>query len=225
MYAEMLKTGTVLSNEHKTDYYEFIHSESERLSRLIDNILQLSKLSQPQHSVSPQYIKLSILADIIRSKVSSLIENNDFQLDIILAINEPDKVMILVDIDAFSQVVINITDNAIKFFDHEKIKDKSRQKIDFTFQLDSQNKGQIILEIRDYGSGISAEQENKIFDLFYRGGSEMTRTTQGTGIGLALVNELVLAQQGSIQVKRMSPGLAMKMSFKCKLTAQGQNMN
>ncbi|MCJ8319062.1 MAG: ATP-binding protein [Colwellia sp.] len=218
MYSEMLKTGTVLTDEHQLEYYEFIHSESERLSRLIDNILQLATLSQPEHNVNLQYTKLSILTDIIRSKICSLFDSSDFKLTISHPFEEPDKVTILVDSDAFSQVVINITDNAIKFFDREKINDKSRQKIDFTFKFDSKISDQLQLEIRDYGEGISAEQENKIFDLFYRGGSELTRSTQGTGIGLALVRELMLAQQGSIQVQRMSPGLAMKMSFKCRLS-------
>ncbi|PKF57914.1 hypothetical protein CW748_05180 [Alteromonadales bacterium alter-6D02] len=215
MYAEMLKTGQVLSSQHQSDYYEFIFSESERLSRLIDNILQLSKLSQPQHSVHPQHTKLSVLIDIIRSKVSSILVKNDFNLCIEHGFTHPDNVMLLVDIDAFSQVVINITDNAVKFFDREKIQDQDRQKIDFIFQIDPQQAGQIQLKIRDYGSGISPEQENKLFDLFYRGGSELTRSTQGTGIGLALVNELVLAQHGSIKVQRMTPGLAINMSFKC----------
>ena len=74
----------------------------------------------------------------------------------------------------------------------------------------------IQLEIRDYGEGITLEQEGKIFELFYRGGNELTRTTQGTGIGLALVNELVLAQQGEIKVERREPGLAMLLSFHAK---------
>jgi len=216
MYSEMLKTGMVPSEAYKTEYYEFIHSESERLSRLIDNILQLSKLSQPQHTVDLHYTKLSILTDIIRSKISSLLVKSDFQLNIINDFKQPDQVMLLVDIDAFSQVVINITDNAIKFFDNESIQDESRKKIDFVFKVDPKNKDHILMEIRDYGHGISVEQQSKIFELFYRGGSELTRSTQGTGIGLALVNELVLAQKGTIEVQRMTPGLAMKMSFKCK---------
>ncbi len=219
MYSEMLKTGMVLSDNHRNEYYEFIHDESERLSRLIDNILQLSKLSQPQHSVNSQYTKLSVLTDIIRSKVSSLLVKSGFQLNISHAFEDPEKVELFVDVDAFSQVVINITDNAIKFFDSENIPESSRKKIDYIFSFNPKNQEQVQLEIRDYGSGISAEQEDKIFDLFYRGGSELTRTTQGTGIGLALVNELVLAQQGTIRVQRMTPGLAMKMSFKCKLSS------
>ena len=217
MYSEMLKSGHVLSNEHQNDYYEFIYSESERLTRLINNILQLAKFSQPKNCVNPQYIQLTVLTDIIRSKVSSLIVKNDFQLNISFPFKAPDNVLLFVDIDAFSQVVINITDNAIKFFDHNKIPDANRRKIDFIFSPHPKQKDYIQLLIRDYGVGISPEQESKIFDLFYRGGSELTRTTQGTGIGLALVNELVMAQQGSIEVKRMNPGLAMNISFKYKI--------
>lgn len=214
MYAEMLSMGAVLSKEHQVEYYEFIQSESERLSRLIDNILQLATLNQPERSINLQYVKAPILADTIRSKLSSLLENNQFELVIAPLTNELQTTEVLVDSDAFSQVIINIADNAVKFFDREKINDKSRQRLDFNFSLIADN--QLQLEIRDYGDGISAEQQKKIFELFYRGGSELTRTTQGTGIGLALVNELMAAQQGSIQVKRMNPGLAMVISFNVK---------
>jgi len=217
MYSEMLKKGTLVSEKYKTEYYDFIHSESERLSRLIDNILQLSTLSQPQHSVDPKYTKLSILTDITRSKISSLLVKNDFKLNISSDFEQADQIMLLVDIDAFSQVVINIIDNAIKFFDIESIQDESRKKIDFTFKRDPKKKDQILMEIRDYGNGITVEQQSKVFELFYRGGSELTRSTQGTGIGLALVNELILAQHGTIEVQRMMPGLAVKMTFKSKL--------
>lgn len=119
--------------------------------------------------------------------------------------------------DAFAQVVINITDNAIKFYDQEKISDSTRQKIDFIFRQHPKNKHLIQLEIRDYGKGIYQAQESKIFELFYRGGNELTRTTQGTGIGLALVRDLVSAQQGQIKVERKTPSLAMLLSFRCKL--------
>ncbi|RJE76761.1 hypothetical protein BGP78_12320 [Pseudoalteromonas sp. MSK9-3] len=216
MYSEMLKSGMVPSEEYKSEYYEFIHSESERLSRLIDNILQLSKLSQPQHNIKPQYTKLSILSDIIQSKVSSLLLKNNFKINISSDFEHPEHVLLYVDLDAFSQIVINITDNAIKFFDTEKIQDDKRQRIEVNFTAEPNIKNHIMMEIRDYGEGISPEQESKIFELFYRGGNELTRSTQGTGIGLALVNELVLAQQGTINVERMSPGLSMKVRFKSK---------
>lgn len=216
MYAQMLKEGTVISKEHQKKYFDFIFTESERLTRLINNILQLSALSQPHKIVQPEYIPLTLLVDIIRSKTSSIIDKHCFQQNIILDLVNPERMLVLAEQDAFAQVVINITDNAIKFYDAEKINDSTRQKIDFIFRQHPKDKHLIQLEIRDYGEGITMEQESKIFELFYRGGNELTRTTQGTGIGLALVHELISAQQGEIDVERKTPGLAMLLSFQCK---------
>lgn len=218
MYAQMLKEGTVLSEAYKQDYYEFIYSESERLTRLINNILQLSKLSHQQQSVQPEYIQLEVLKDLIRSKVLSIINKHNFQLNIVIELDNVEGILVLTELDAFAQVIINITDNAVKFFDQERISDPDRQKIDFIFKKHLKHKHLIQLEIRDYGEGITEDQENKIFDLFYRGGNELTRSTQGTGIGLALVNELILAQGGEIEVVRREPGLAMLLSFQIKLS-------
>jgi signal transduction histidine kinase len=216
MYTQMLKEGMVISEMHRQDYYAFIYDESERLTRLINNILQLSALSHQQQKLQPEYTQLAILQDIIRSKTSSIIEKNNFQQHIRTEIADVDNMLVLVEPDAFSQVVINITDNAVKFFDKEQSSDVSRQKVDFIFRQHPEHKHTVQLEIRDYGEGITEQQESKIFELFYRGGDELTRTTQGTGIGLALVNELVLAQRGEIKVERRSPGLAMLVSFQAK---------
>jgi len=216
MYSEMLKSGQILTEQHRDDYYEFIFSESERLSRLIENILQLSKLSQPAHNVEPSWVKLSILSDVIMSKVSSLLVKSGFKLDIKHPFEDTENTLLWVDMDAFAQVIINITDNAIKFFDHAKINDTDRQKLDFYFNYSKQRPQEIQLHIRDYGVGVSEEQQDKLFELFYRGGNELTRATQGTGIGLALVKELMSAQQGHVTVERMRPGLALNMVFKCK---------
>ena len=213
MYSQMLKEGTVISEDHRQKYFEFIYGESERLTRLINNILQLSALNQQQQNVKPIYTPLSVLQNIIRTKASSLIDKNSFQQNMTMEVANIENIKVLVEEDAFSQVIINITDNAVKFFDHDKIKDPNRQKIKFIFRRHPENEQMLQLEIRDYGVGITKEQESKIFELFYRGGNELTRTTQGTGIGLALVNGLVLAQHGEIKVERRSPGLAMLLSF------------
>jgi len=216
MYSQMLKEGTVISEAHQKQYFEFIYGESERLTRLINNILQLSTLSHQQQNVQPQYTPLAVLVDIIRSKTSSLIDKHNFQQNMFMELSDSEHMLVLVDQDAFAQVIINITDNAVKFFDKTQINDLSRQKINFIFRPHPKHKHLVQLEIRDYGEGISQQQESKIFELFYRGGNELTRTTQGTGIGLALVSELVLAQQGEVKVKRRSPGLAMLVSFHAK---------
>jgi len=211
MYAEMLSAGQILSKEHQAEYFQFITSESERLTRLIENILQLAKLNQPKQIVQPEFHSLDKILDVIKSKLSSILIKHEFMINFDLQLAQPEQVNVFVDVDALLQVMINITDNTVKFFDKTEIQDKDRQKIDFVFSVEQ---NMLKLTIRDYGSGVSAEQENKLFELFYRGGSELTRTTQGTGIGLALVKELMLAQEGIIMAQRMSPGLALHLYFK-----------
>ena len=217
MYSQMLQEGTVISDEHKKDYYQFIYAESERLTRLINNILQLNKLS---HNVTPESqlecIPLVTLADTIKSKTAFITDKFNFKSSIHIEFENADKYSVLVDQDAFSQVVINITDNAVKFFEQAKIEDADRRKVEFIFRLKTSNDMQIQLEIRDYGAGITKEQEEKIFELFYRGESELTRSTQGTGIGLALVRQLMVSQQGEVEVQRRAPGLSMLLTFKAQ---------
>ncbi|MDK2593929.1 sensor histidine kinase [Pseudoalteromonas obscura] len=213
MYSEMLKSGMVASEQHKDEYYDFICDESERLARLIDNILQLSAFERQQQKVAPEYTPLTVLQDIIRSKTASLTENHRFEQVHIMELAHYEHAQAYIEVDAFTQIVINITDNAVKFFESAGIDDPARRKIEFTFRKHPTHKGMVQLEIRDYGNGISKAQEEKIFELFYRGSSELTRNSKGTGIGLALVRELVLAQQGEIQVQARHPGLAMLVSF------------
>lgn len=214
MYAEMLKSDMVLSEQHKNDYYDYIYSESGRLSRLITNILQLTNIQQPHYQLQVERVSVPTLMDIINSKVSTLLSENSFTYSISTELKDSDNVGLLVDLDAFSQVIINITDNAVKFFDLKMIKDSNRQKIDFVFSRHQTDPSMIQLCIRDYGAGISPEQEKRMFDLFYRGENELTRSTQGTGIGLALVHQLMQAQKGTVQAKRMKPGLTIIVSFR-----------
>lgn len=213
MYSEMLQSGIVQTPVQQAEYYDFIHSESERLARLIENILQLAKLNHHTQIVKPQHVSVAVLMDLIHSKTASLMLKHGFKHNVTTHLSAPEKTLLSFDLDAFSQVIINVTDNAIKFFNQAKINDAERQKIDFTFRLVAAHSNRVELEIRDYGAGIAESQEKKIFELFYRAGNELTRATQGTGIGLALVEELIHAHHGSVTATRKTPGLAINVTF------------
>jgi two-component system phosphate regulon sensor histidine kinase PhoR len=144
----------------------------------------------------PEDTPLPVLVDIIRSKTSSIIDTNSFQQNMIVEITNAENMLVLID--------------------QEQNSDAGRQKIDFIFRQHPNYKHLIQMEIRGYGEGRTQEQESKIFDIFYRGGNELIRNTQGTGIGLALVNELMLAQRGEVKIGRIDPGLAMLLSFQVK---------
>lgn len=216
MYSEMLKSGMVQNPTTQLEYHEFIFGESSRLSRLISNILKLSHLNRQQEVVNVEYVNIETLKDTIQSKTSSLIEKNAFNINFYQDEKISYDTKMLIDLDAFSQIAINLVDNAIKFFNAAKIDEINLKKIDMSFSFDKTSNKNIIFSIRDYGPGIANSEIDRIFELFYRQGNEMTRTTPGTGIGLALVNELVIAQGGFIKVKRMEPGVAFNMYFKYK---------
>lgn len=214
MYSEMLKSGMVKDPRTQLDYSRFIHEECQRLTRLINNILKLSSLNQNQEVINIEKVSVAVLQDTIISKVSSMLNKHNFTLNFKFNGGVDHRSLMLVDLDAFSQIVINLVENSIKFFNAAQIDDKSRRKIDIEFSYHSKSKHKIDLTIRDYGPGIAEGQQQQLFDLFYREGNELTRSTPGTGIGLALVHELTVAQNGLISLKTEKPGLAFKLTFK-----------
>ncbi len=198
MYSEMLREGWV-TEERRRGYYDFIHDESERLSRLINNVLQLARMTRNSLPIELKPVTVSKLIDGIYSKVSSLVEQMSFELELSCD-DEVGRVIVAVDEDAFSQIIINLVDNALKFSSHA---DKQRVEIScYPFR-----NGDIGFSIRDYGPGVPEDQIKKIFQLFYRSENELTRETSGTGIGLGLVNQLVQAMNGKVDANNRQPGV------------------
>jgi len=204
MYGEMLREGWA-PEEKKRSYYDFIYYESERLSRLIQNILQLARMTRNELNIELATISIAELIDTIRSKVSSQVERSGFQLDL-----DCDEAILAkkleIDTDYFSQIIINLVDNAIKFST-----DAEKKQIDIRCSLQGTDK--VSFHIRDYGPGIEKSQLKKIFTLFYRTENELTRKTVGTGIGLALVHQLARALNGEIDVINQSPGAEFVITF------------
>lgn len=204
MYSEMLREGWA-SEKKKGDYYDFIYFESERLSRLISNVLQLARLSRNRLKVDLKPVTVSSLVDGIRSSVSSQMERAGFVLK--LNCPEPDANMVLtVDVDYFTQMLINLVDNALKFAagaDNRTVEISCRKL----------GSGQIQFSVRDYGPGIAKNQIKKIFRLFYRPENELTRETVGTGIGLALVRQLAQAMNAQVDVVNVEPGAEFRIVF------------
>jgi signal transduction histidine kinase len=204
MYGEILKQGWA-SEEKKREYYHFIFDESERLSRLITNVLQLARMNHNELVVALKPITAGELLDMTRSKISNQVDVAGYQLN--LSVDQATShAYIEVDADCFSQIMINLVDNAIKF--SAKAENKV---IDISAQL--QPRGVVTFTVRDYGPGVPKKQMKKIFKLFYRSEAEMTRETVGTGIGLALVKNLVAAMDGEVDVVNQAPGAAFCISF------------
>ena len=204
MYGEMLKEGWADEGKRQS-YYEFIHDESERLSRLISNVLQLANITrnEPQFDLKPT--KVAELMSNTESKIASQIKRAGFELRI-KTFNDADQATINIDEDCFAQIIINLVDNAIKFS-----RDAENKAIDVSSKLSGD--GRVLFSVRDYGPGIPKDQMKKIFELFYRSESELTRETVGTGIGLAIVHQLTLAMSGNVDMINAEPGAEFRISF------------
>jgi signal transduction histidine kinase len=203
MYGEMLKAGWA-DDAKKQTYYEYIHSESERLSRLIENVLQLARLTRNTQQLDLKRVSVAELMDMVRSKVATQVERAGFALS--LRNEAPADADVVVDADSFAQIFINLVDNAIKFSTGAE-----RKAVDIASR--SESAGGILFTVRDFGPGIPKSQMKKIFELFYRPENELTRETVGTGIGLALVRQLAAAMGGRVEVRNCEPGAEFRLSL------------
>jgi len=196
MYAEILREGWS-SDDKKREYYAYIHDESERLSRLIANVLQLARMERNELRLELKPVRVAALMDLLRSKLSSQVERAHFECNYTIDPAAAER-EVAVDADAFVQIIINLVDNAIKFSANAP-----RRAID----LDARLRGEsVVFSVRDYGPGVEKSQVRKIFALFYRAGNELTREALGTGIGLALVRQLARAMHGDADVIQRDPG-------------------
>jgi hypothetical protein len=203
MYGEMLRAGWA-TEDKKTEYYDYIYNESERLSRLINNVLQLARMTHNDLKIDLKTITAGELMDVIRSKVASQIQPAGFTLNLQCG-EATAKSSVSVDEDYFTQIIINLVDNAIKF--SAKAANKT---IDIHCQLE---RDRVVFAVRDYGPGVGKDQMKKIFKLFYRTESELTRETVGTGIGLALVQQLAQAMRGQVDIVNRQPGAEFRLSL------------
>ena len=204
MYGELLREGWAPADKRQA-YYAYIHDESERLSRLIDNVLQLARMTRNDLRLNPRPVTAGELMDLVRSKLASQAERAGFALDVD-CVADVAQTFVSVDSDAFSQILINLVDNAIKFSTRA-----DRRAIAIRCRPGDRNT--LCFSVRDFGPGIPKDQLRKIFRLFYRAETGLSRATVGTGIGLALVRQLTEAMGGAVDVMNRDPGAEFTVRF------------
>ncbi len=147
---------------------------------------------------------------MVRSKCATQAERAGFALAVRDGV--PAGTVLALDADAFAQILINLVDNALKFSAGAE-----RREIEIASRLESD--GLVLYTVRDFGPGIPKGQMKKIFELFYRPTDEITRSTTGTGIGLALVQQLAAAMGGRVEVRNCDPGAEFRVSFPAEAPA------
>ena len=186
MYAESLMMGRIKSSTAQKEYLSVVINESERLKRMINNILEFSKMEKEKQEYHPVETRLS---DILLASIRDLsywLEEKGFKLDTKIDQN----IIAKVDPDKFHQVYINLLSNAIKY---------SGESRKISIRL-FRNSDSVITEIEDEGIGIAKDNLEKIFEEFYRVEREESDDTTGTGLGLTVAREIVEAHRGKILV-------------------------
>ena len=198
MYGEILKQGWA-TEDKKRSYYDFIYDESERLSRLINNVLQIARMDRNEQIPQLSVCNVQELLLEIQAKVASQVKSAHFKL-VIESDGLLSDVGINIDRDWLIQIMINLVDNALKF-------SANAERKEVILKISYIDKQQVQFTVRDFGPGIDKQQMKAIFKLFYRSENELTRDTVGTGIGLSLVHQMVNSMGGKVSVQSKESSL------------------
>ena len=185
---EMLEMGAVSSREKEKEYFTYITSEGQRLSRLIDNVLDFSRIGAGKRTYT---LRPADIAATVASTVRAFrqyVHPEGFEIAY-----EADAVIprVLADEDAVSQALINLLDNAVKFSREEKVVRVELRRRD----------GELLLRVSDRGIGIAPGDLHKIFFQFYRIDEGRKVARKGAGIGLSIVKHIAEAHGGRVDVQ------------------------
>jgi signal transduction histidine kinase len=199
MFAETLHEGGPLDSDTQGEYLETIVNESERLTRLLNNVLDFSKIERGEMTYrrEPQSLE-----DIVRFTARAMrysLEQKRFVLRLEI---EEDLPPARVDRDAIEQAILNLLVNAMKY---------SGGSRDIGLRLRSES-GEAVIEVSDRGVGIEPAEEGRIFERFYRVSSQENDRIPGTGLGLTLVQHIAQAHDGRVTVESV-PGQGSTFSL------------
>jgi signal transduction histidine kinase len=201
-YAKVLKNEMVDSEEEKKKYLDIIYQESIRLSHLIHDLFELSKMEEGKISLHQEWLDIP---ELIRNIVLK-VEPKANQKGLVLEADMPDRIPLLfADGLRMEQVVMNLVDNAIRYTEQGEIRVKVlHQSGDHTLKV----------VIKDTGVGIPEGELSHVFERFYRVEKSRSREFGGTGLGLAIVKQLVELQDGTIRVEsKVDQGTCFELTF------------
>jgi two-component system phosphate regulon sensor histidine kinase PhoR len=187
MFAETLEMGRVKDEKERDKFYHIINSETRRLTGLVNRILNFSKMEAGKKTYSKTEMDIdAIVADVLLSYDYHLAQKG-----FTCTFDECGECTITADKEAVYEAVINLLDNAVKYSgDSRNINIKTRKEDQW-----------VVLSVRDYGMGIRARDQKRIYDKFYRAEDPLVHDTKGSGLGLNIVHEIMQAHNGSVRMK------------------------
>ena len=208
LYAETLELGRITTREKKQQYYRIVRKESERLTALINNILDFSRIEAGRKEYE---FRETDIGDLVHNTLDSYryqIESQGFAFEEKIDDNLPP---VVVDREAIARAVVNLVNNALKYSADDKF---------LGVKLYRDN-GSVKLEVVDHGIGIARRDQTKIFEKFYRTGDPLVHNTKGSGLGLSLVRHITEAHGGEIEVDS-TPGKGSRFVLSLPLNGSPQ---
>jgi len=201
MFGETLEMGRVSGEKKKREYYSTIVRETERLTSLVNNILNFSRMESGKKSYQLADVDLSAVVRRVLSSYQSQLEHLGFSIQTNIDATLP---MIQADAEAVAEAILNIVDNALKY---------SREQKSITITTGKVNKS-VFVQVDDKGIGIPLHEQSRIFEKFYRVSGGQMHETRGSGLGLTLVRHIMDAHKGEITVQSQpGEGSSFRLSF------------
>ena len=242
-----MERGKISEPQKQNEYFRFIGQECRRLSALIENVLDFSRIEQGRKQYEFEPTDLGALVEQtvklmqpyaeergVKLELKQASQGNDCQrnkcLDAkSLVLHSPDKhssdyvgtIELNVDGRAIQQALVNLIDNAIKHSPKDATVKVSLESCDNGSGTGNHQPSTFNLSVSDSGPGIPASEHEKIFERFYRLGSELRRETQGVGIGLSIVKHVVEAHGGRVRVES-EPGKGSRFTIELPVAPTAQ---
>jgi signal transduction histidine kinase len=191
MYAEMLGRGMVAGEDQRAEYIRTLHRESERLSRLVDNVLAYSRIERGRSPGRLQTVRAADLVDRVRDRLSERAAQAGMSFD---ASPPPAGLSLRADPEAVDQVLFNLVDNAAKY---------ACRADDKRIHLEMAREGSwAVLRVRDHGSGVPFDELPRLFRAFHKSARDAAGKAPGVGLGLALCRRLARQMGGDLAVDK-----------------------
>jgi two-component system phosphate regulon sensor histidine kinase PhoR len=201
MFSETLEMDRVKTEEKKKEYYSIISSEANRLSKIVNSILNFSKMEagKRQFNFVESYLN-DVVENVYRSYKFHL-EQKGFTFHLTKDETIP---IIKIDEEAVSEAMVNLVDNAVKYSDNKK---------EITIRTGKENNFAFV-EVEDKGIGIPDKDQKKIFEKFFRVSSGNVHNIKGSGLGLSIVKYIMDAHKGEIKLNsKIGEGSKFKILF------------
>lgn len=186
--SELLERGRIQSEDRKLEYYSTMVAQSERLSHVVDNILDFSRLEYGAKKLKLEPTRLDQLLKDVLKNFEIRLRYTGYNLKYKIDENIP---IMNVDQEGFRQVFYNLLDNAYKYSGGSRDIELTFDKLDNGIQI----------SFKDYGIGIHPKDQKRIFERYFRGHINKSKEIKGNGIGLAIVLQVVKSHNGRLEVK------------------------